>query len=755
MKIMVFLHDLVLGGTTVNAVEMAAALQRNHGHEVVFFGTPGPLAPLVAAHGMRLIEAPVTKYHPSPRRMQALRAAYRQEKPDLVHAWEPWACLDTYVALHGPWGVPMLVTDMQMQVVAGLPKAVPITFGTPALAQQARAAGHRQAHVLLPAVDMDHNRLGAVDATDFKHRHHIQPDDVTMVTVSRLEAALKGESLQRTMAAVHAIGLTHPQLRLRWLLVGDGLARDALQAQAARVNAQLGRDAVTLTGALQDPRVAYSAADIVVGMGSSALRGMAFAKPSLVVGEQGFCALLDPDADPATAHDFEHHGLFGRGQSVWMGDQAMGHANASIHNAALEQALLSLAQRRDAWPSLGDAARSWVQARFGLNTVTGTLHTLCQAAVFSQARGANRWDAAKTAAAYVRHRRFQWRASPPFAMQCADASKPSVTAPHEDNVIPTTLTPSHPTTKGLCPIVMACDEGYAMPLATALRSLVDHNQRHWPIEVHVLHNGFSPPARERVAQSVPQGSLALHWRAVDTTSFEGIALLPHISVMSLARVQIPTLFAATHAHTRMLYLDADILVLDDLAPLCHVDLHGAVMAAVPDWYAKGDMPSAQAAALPPVQQYFNVGVLLWDMQACLRHRVAQRAGDYLISQPSRGLHDQDALNVACDGLWHAMPERWNFQGHHNVRIQRLSATQRPAIAHFITASKPWLAQCSSLNTTLHDRYRNRTMFKRSAWGQCMARLQTAAHRWRNRWVRIVARASVHPTAPGVMVNPKP
>jgi L-malate glycosyltransferase len=753
MKIMVFLHDLVLGGTTVNAVEMGAALQRNHGHEVVFFGTPGPLAPLVAAHGMRLIEAPVTKYHPSPHRMQALRAAYRQEKPDVVHAWEPWACMDTYGALHLPWGVPMLVTDMQMHVLAGMPKSVPITFGTPALAQTARAAGHRHVHVLLPAVDMDHNRPGVVDATDFKHLHHIQPDELTMVTVSRLEAALKGESLQRTMAAVHTIGLTHPQLRLRWLLVGDGLARDALQAQATRVNVALRRDAVTLTGALQDPRVAYSAADFVVGMGGSALRGMAFAKPTLVVGEQGFCALLDPNADPTTAQYFEHHGLFGRGHCVWTGDQAISDAQRSVNNAVLEHALLSLMQRRDAWPTLGLASRSWVQTRFGLSTVASTLHTLCEATVSSQTGRADPWDAARTAAAYVRYRRFQWRASRPTAMQCVDANKPDVVDHHEKNVT-TTLTPNL-TATGLCPIVMACDEGYAMPLATALRSLVDHNQRHWPVEVHVLHNGFSAPARARVVQSVPPGSLTLHWRSVDTTSFEGIALLPHISVMSLARVQIPTLFAATHADKRMLYLDADILVLDDLAPLCNVDLQGAVMAAIPDWYAKDDMPSAQAAALPRVQRYFNSGVLLWDIHACLQHRVAQRAGDYLASQPSRGLHDQDALNVACDELWHAMPERWNFQGHHNVRIQKLAAAQRPAIAHFITASKPWLAQCSSLNTALHDRYRNRTQYKRSAWGQCLARLQTAAHRWRNRWSRVVARVPVNPTTTHVMVNPKP
>ena len=39
-----------------------------------------------------------------------------------------------------------------------------------------------------------------------------------------------------------------------------------------------GRTVISFAGMLVDPRAAYSAADIVVGMGSSALRAMAFAK---------------------------------------------------------------------------------------------------------------------------------------------------------------------------------------------------------------------------------------------------------------------------------------------------------------------------------------------------------------------------------------------------------------------------------------------------------------------------------------------
>lgn len=77
MKILVFVHDLVLGGTTVNAVELAATLQRQHGIEIVFFSTPGPMTSLLSEHGIRYVPAPVAIRHPSVARMRALRALVR------------------------------------------------------------------------------------------------------------------------------------------------------------------------------------------------------------------------------------------------------------------------------------------------------------------------------------------------------------------------------------------------------------------------------------------------------------------------------------------------------------------------------------------------------------------------------------------------------------------------------------------------------------------------------------------------------
>ena len=90
------------------------------------------------------------------------------------------------------------------------------------------------------------------------------------------------------MNAIDAVSALPAELRVRLVIVGDGPARAELDALAASANARCGRTVATLVGAADDPRPWYAAADVVLGMGSSALRAMAYAKPLVVQGERGF-----------------------------------------------------------------------------------------------------------------------------------------------------------------------------------------------------------------------------------------------------------------------------------------------------------------------------------------------------------------------------------------------------------------------------------------------------------------------------------
>lgn len=387
MKILVFGHHLVVGGTSINSIELAAALRDIHGHDVAFFATPGPMLKLLQERGLRYIPAPEGYIHPSPARVRAVREVVLTERPDVVHVWDWFQCLEAFYPVHLAMRVPLVVTDMFMTLTRVLPKALPTTFGTPVLVDQAKAAGRKRVELLLPPVDVQANAPGVVDPDAFREAYGIDHRDITLVTVSRLNISMKFESLARTIDAVGVLGSDLP---LRFVIVGDGGARATLEELASKVNERLARPAIVFTGEMLDPRPAYASADIVIGMGGSALRGMAFGKPVIVVGEEGFSAAFTPE----TAETFYYHGIYGRGGN---------HPG----NSKLVADIRSLAEARERFQVLGDFSRQFVVRHFSLEAVSTRLSNFCRSAVDDvPAFHLGIADGLRSAAVYMRERLF-------------------------------------------------------------------------------------------------------------------------------------------------------------------------------------------------------------------------------------------------------------------------------------------------------------------------------------------------------------
>ena len=250
---------------------------------------------------------------------------------------------------------------------------------------QAKAAGRRKVEFLLPPVDVHLNAPGAVDPQPFRKQYGIEHGEMMLVTVCRLSEWLKSESLIRTVNAVRTLGRDLP---LRFVIVGDGVLRSKLERLADEINIELGRPAVVLTGALLDPRPAYAAADILVGMGGSALRGMAFGKPVVIVGEKGFSAPFTPE----TAESFYYKGIYG------LGDGNPG-------NTRLAADIRGLAEHPDQLPALGAFSRQFILRHFSLEAACAKLVEIFQGAVSELPRfNTTVADAFRTAAICLRER---------------------------------------------------------------------------------------------------------------------------------------------------------------------------------------------------------------------------------------------------------------------------------------------------------------------------------------------------------------
>ena len=165
-----------------------------------------------------------------------------------------------------------------------------------------------------------------------------------MVCTSRIALNAKLEAL---VEAVDAVDLLAGELPVRLVIVGDGDAREPLAARAAAVNQRWNRTVVTLTGADPDPRPAYAAADVVLGMGTSTLRGLAFAKPGIVQGERGFATTFTPE----TSEMFLHQGMWGLGNGTAI---VVSHSSTSTTSMGMRPATRRCAPARGphAWKRL-------------------------------------------------------------------------------------------------------------------------------------------------------------------------------------------------------------------------------------------------------------------------------------------------------------------------------------------------------------------------------------------------------------------
>ncbi|MER6399789.1 glycosyltransferase family 4 protein [Kitasatospora sp. NPDC001603] len=369
VRVLVHLNNLALGGAQLNAVDIARTL-RDRGHDPVLFAQgvagPAPLLDVAAGHGLDVVVAggPDTPRADVRRRLGRLAAEHGSQ---LLHAWEVRAARNSYFG-PGRYGrLPLVTTFYGIRMLRGLPRHQPLVLGLGALLGDGRAFGHQDVSLIEPPVNTATDAPGRGDGAAFRREHGIRDDELLLAIVTRLVPALeKDAGAELTVEAVRQ--LDDPRVRL--VVVGAGPSLERLRTRAASANAALGRQAVLVPGQLADPRPAYDAADIVLGMGGSALRGLAFAKPVVVHGAAGYTAVHEPGplVEPHASRC-----MYGFGDGSRVPDP-------------LVDQLRGLLDDPDRRARLGAWGREWVDGRFSLDGVTTAFEDLYARALARPAR---------------------------------------------------------------------------------------------------------------------------------------------------------------------------------------------------------------------------------------------------------------------------------------------------------------------------------------------------------------------------------
>ncbi|NCC12874.1 MAG: DUF4422 domain-containing protein [Spirochaetia bacterium] len=265
--------------------------------------------------------------------------------------------------------------------------------------------------------------------------------------------------------------------------------------------------------------------------------------------------------------------------------------------------------------------------------------------------------------------------------------------------------------EGAITVVFASNEKFAPALGVCMNSLLEHTDPSRFYDIIVLESDISEFSKARLELLVSRFVQA------KLRFFNPKALLAgrqlqknpadHISLETYYRFLIADILPK---YRKVLYLDCDTVILEDVAKLAAVDLQGKVLGATIDVeipaLAGGLDPDlgpylSKVIGLGEGEAYHQAGVLVLDLDKMRSlHSVDDWIG--LAGERKYRYNDQDILNKECRGHYLTLPMEWNLvvdcnhrrlpiieAGPYAVLEEYLEARRHPKIVHYAGFEKPW------------------------------------------------------------------
>jgi len=265
-------------------------------------------------------------------------------------------------------------------------------------------------------------------------------------------------------------------------------------------------------------------------------------------------------------------------------------------------------------------------------------------------------------------------------------------------------------------VVFAADNRYAMPTTVAVRSLLEHlrDLNRWHITI--LDAGISRARRTLMQDSWREFGISIDFLRVPSKLLSGLHVRSdYITSAAYLRLLAPELIASSE---RLLYLDADVVVLRDLEPLFDIDLKGRCVGAVREWYTpqvsdRNGVENWVELGLARDVPYFNSGLIMIDIIRWRQLQIGERAIQFVRLYAPKQM-DQAALNAVLAGDWMELERWWNFTTYWD-RDVATGAIQlsKVHILHFLGHGKPWLpGKCPFWKRRVFAYYWSRTTWSR-------------------------------------------
>lgn len=242
-------------------------------------------------------------------------------------------------------------------------------------------------------------------------------------------------------------------------------------------------------------------------------------------------------------------------------------------------------------------------------------------------------------------------------------------------------------------IAFGVDAHYFRSMGVTMISIIENNPQ-VRFAFHVFAFGVSDDNQKKLRQIEAKYGVTINIHIIDPAVFGEYAKFPSFAQYSAAiftRLLIPG--ALQGITNRVLYLDSDILCVNNITELMVMDISDSIVAVIHD-NGEETVRKQRAKLKLRDKRYFNSGVLLINIDNWIANDITPLTMRTLLESDQKfTFPDQDALNIVLDGRATYIDEKWNFQYNLNSFLNAgefsMGGTDKAVFIHFTGRVKPW------------------------------------------------------------------
>jgi len=264
--------------------------------------------------------------------------------------------------------------------------------------------------------------------------------------------------------------------------------------------------------------------------------------------------------------------------------------------------------------------------------------------------------------------------------------------------------------ENVVPIAFASSDFFAPYLGVTIQSIIDCSDSDYNYDLVVFTKDMSDFNKQILSGMCDRENFSIRFVNVKDI-FEKVSLYTpaHITIETYFRLVIPKFMQNYH---KILFLDSDLLIREDVKNLYHTDLTGGGYALAA---AEECLMSAlvglngqlvidymkKTLKLKNVDKYFQAGVIVLNTDFFNSNNCCAKLMN-MVSKFNYNIVDQDAMNELLNDKCYWLPNEWNYpplQKHMKKAkyVENMSdfirkkylAVKEPKIIHFADWSKPW------------------------------------------------------------------